>query len=787
MQADQWGLLHASTGSGKTLAAWLGALQICQARADMKPGRLKVLWITPMRALAADTTATLASSAKVFVPDWRIEMRTADTSAAIRARQGKHLPEVLVSTPESVSLLLASADAQTRLQSVQVVIVDEWHELLATKRGVQVQLALARLACWQPDLLCWGMSATLGNLDQALQTLVWPSGRPGLLVSDDKPKDIVMEVVLPDRVERFPWAGHLGLSLVAEVATRLWQAQSTLVFVNTRSQAERWYQALLEHDPSLAGVLALHHGSLDQAVRQWVEAGLKQGELRAVVCTSSLDLGVDFLPVEQVLQIGSAKGVARLMQRAGRAGHAPGRVARLALVPTHSLEILEAIAAQDAVRQRTIEARSSPLAPMDVLVQHLVTIALGGGFKPDELYTEVRQAYAYRDLTQDAWRWALAFVSGGGKALAAYPDYHRVQATDEGIWRVTDRQLARRHRMSIGTIVSDAMMQVRFWRKGGAGSRLGQVEESFVARLKAGDCFYFAGRLVELVRVQEMTAYVKRSTGKRAVLPRWVGGNMPLSSELAQSMLARLDGKIKDKQPAWLAIEPLLAIQADWSALPSSDYLLVEQWKSREGTHLFFYPFAGRHVHLGLATLLAWRLSREVPRTFTMAVNDYGFELLCAQPLVANEVLSPALFAVDSLQADILASLNAGELSQRRFREIARVAGLVFQGYPGAKKTARQIQASSGLFFEVFRQYDPENELLKQAGDEVLAQELEYGRLKETLVHLQNVRHEIKILARPTPFSFPLIVQRLRERLSSEALSDRVARMVQGLEKAIES
>lgn len=787
MRQRRWGLLHASTGSGKTLACWLGALQVCEAQDQLEAGRIKVLWVTPMRALAADTTVTLAESARELTPEWRVEMRTADSPASVRARQSKHLPEVLVTTPESLSLLLAAADAQLRLQSVQVVIVDEWHELLASKRGVQVQLALARLVRWQPSLICWGMSATLGNLDHALQALVWPAQESAAIVCDDVRKKIDMEVVLPATVERFAWAGHLGLSLVGEVAKRIWQAETTLVFVNTRAQAERWYQALLEHDAALAGVLALHHGSLDQSVRQWVEGGLKEGSLRAVVCTSSLDLGVDFLPVEQVMQIGSAKGIARLMQRAGRAGHAPGRTAKLTLVPTHSLEILEGLAAADAVAQQRIESRTSPVAPMDVLVQHLVTVALGGGFKPSELFEEVRQTFAYRKLSESAWQWALDFVKGGGQALAAYPDYRRVSVREDGVWHVPDRQLARRHRMSIGTIVSDAMMQVRFWRKGGAGSRLGQVEESFVARLKVGDTFYFAGKLVELVRVQEMTAYVRRATGNRAIVPRWMGGNMPLSSELADSILSRLDGKAQYHEPAWQAISPLLAVQASWSALPSSSYLLVEQWQSREGSHLFLYPFAGRHVHMGLATLIAWRLARQTPRTFTMAVNDYGFELLCAQPLQAQEVLVPELFSAEGLKADVLESLNAGELSQRRFREIARVAGLVFQGFPGARKTAKQIQASSGLFFEVFRQYDPENQLLKQAYEEVLSHELEHSRLQQTLARIRARPLLIKTIARPTPFAFPLVVDRLRERLSSEQLADRVARLVRDLEKAIES
>lgn len=786
MKAGRWGLLHASTGSGKTLATWYGALMRCVAAGESRRRGLKVLWVTPMRALATDTAATLQSTAQAVMPDWCVEMRTSDTKASVRARQGKQLPDALVTTPESLSLLLASTDAQARLKNVNVVVVDEWHELLGSKRGVQVQLALARLKQWNPAVVVWGMSATLGNLDEARQALTCAHPEASVLVSDEQPKAVSIQVMLPPKVERFAWAGHMGLSLLEQVVACLHQAQTSLVFVNTRAQAERWYQALIEHDASLAGMVALHHGSLDQGVRQWVEAGLKQGELKAVICTSSLDLGVDFLPVEQVLQIGSAKGVGRLMQRAGRAGHAPGRAARLVLVPTHSLEILEAIAAHDAVLARHIEPRHSPSAPMDVLVQHLVTVALGGGFTPEALFSEVRMAYAYRELDDAAWQWALDFVSGGGRALSAYPDYHRVQPDAQGIWRVPDRQLARRHRMSIGTIVSDAMMQVRYWRKGGGGSRLGQVEESFIARLKTGDCFYFAGKPLELVRIQDMTAYVRRATTKRAMVPRWLGGNMPLSSALAGAMLARLDGNGGDAHPAWQAIEPLLDVQRRWSALPSRHTLLVEQWQSREGTHWFIYPFAGRHVHLGLATLMAWRLAQQTPRTFTMAINDYGFELLCAQPLDAQQALTPSLFAVEGLQDDILASLNASELSQRRFREIARVAGLVFQGYPGAKKTARQVQASSGLFFEVFRQYDPDNALLRQAREEVLRQELEHTRLASTLERLRALPLNIQVLPRPTPFAFPLIVERLRERLSSEQLSDRVARLVRDLEGALD-
>ena len=521
-------------------------------------------------------------------------------------------------------------------------------------------------------------------------------------------------------------------------------------------------------------------------MREWVELGLKQGTLKAVVCTSSLDLGVDFLPVERVLQIGSPKGVARLMQRAGRSGHAPGRPSRVTLVPTHSLELVESIAAQDAIRAQHIEARVSPEKPLDVLVQHLVSVALGGGFRAEALHQEVQTAWAYRDLTQEEWEWALAFVRHGGSSLTAYPDYRRAIPDENGVWHVPDRQLARGHRMSVGTIVSDASMAVKFWSKGGGGASLGSVEESFIARLAPGDHFLFGGRLLELVRVQDMTAYVQKASGKKPAIPRWNGGRMPLSTELADAMVARLGQAASGcfEGAEMQLAQPLLEIQRDWSALPTERTLLAEVLKSREGWHLFLYPYAGRSVHLGLASVLAWRIGQHRPGTFSIAVNDYGLELLSATEIAWEEALTPALFSTDRLLPDVLASLNATQLAQRRFREIARIAGLIFQGYPGAPKSTRQLQASSSLFFEVFRKYDPHNMLLSQAQQEVLRQELEVARLEQTMQRMSQRALQVQRVKRPTPFAFPLLVERFRESLSSEKLADRIARMVRDLEKA---
>ncbi|RYF70820.1 MAG: DEAD/DEAH box helicase, partial [Comamonadaceae bacterium] len=688
------------------------------------------------------------------------------------ARCARRLPTVLVTTPESLSLLLARADARETLASVQLVVADEWHELLGNKRGVQVQLAIARLRGWNPALRVWGMSATLGNLPEAMHTLL---GEPpsdgdagasparGVLVQGKVDKRLVVDTLLPDHPERFSWAGHLGLSMLPAVVRELASSGTTLVFVNVRSQAEVWYKAILDARPDWAGELAIHHGSLDRGVREWVEAGLKAGRLRAVVCTSSLDLGVDFLPVERVLQIGSAKGIARLLQRAGRSGHAPGRPSRITLVPTHSLELVEAAGARAAVRAGQVEMRASPRRPVDVLVQHLVTVALGGGFEPEALYAEVRGTAAYRDLPREVWQWCLDFVHRGGPSLAAYPDYQRVVPDEEGIWRVPSARLARRHRANIGTIVSDASMVVQVLH----GARLGTMEESFLSRLSPGDCFVFAGNVLEMVKIEDMTAYVRRAARGRPTVPRWSGSRMPLSTVLADFVVRQLaqaaDGDYSE--PEMRCVRPLLEVQQRWSALPTPGTLLAETLRTREGWHLFLYPFAGRHAHTGLASLFAWRAAQGEAGTFSIAVNDYGLELLSAterdwaallpellraEPVATPAAESPGLPAEEALairntanagqhangdvQADaarhallheVLASLNATEMARRRFREIARVSGLIFQSHPGERRSARQLQASAQLFFEVFRKYDSSNMLLRQADEEVLSQELD--------------------------------------------------------------
>jgi ATP-dependent Lhr-like helicase len=802
MAAGSSGLLHANTGAGKTYSVWMGALRPPPgtAPADTVRGAppLQVLWLTPMRALAADTVRALAEPLPALAPRWTVGARTGDTGSSERARQARRPPTALVTTPESLSLMLSRESARDDLAAVHTVIVDEWHELMGSKRGVQVQLALARLQAWNPALRTWGLSATLGNLDEALETLLGRTAdgrpRPGVTVRGRVEKSLVIDTLLPENPGRFSWGGHLGAQMLGPVVTEIDRSGTTLVFTNTRSQAEIWYQMILDARPDWAGLVALHHGSLDRSVRDWVETGLKQGMLKAVVATSSLDLGVDFAPVERVLQVGSAKGVARLLQRAGRSGHAPGRPSRVTLVPTNTLELVEACAARDAALAGRIERRATPEQPLDVLVQHLVTVALGGGYRVGPLFDEVRRAHAYRDLSRSAFEWAHRFVERGGQSLAAYPEYHRVQADPgsedhpEGpLFRVPDRGIALRHRLSIGTIVSDASMRVAWLSGGGLGGTIGTIEEGFIARLRPGDCFVFAGRVLEYVRTRDMTAYVRKAARRTGAVPSWQGGKMPLSTELADAVLAQLSLVAAGRfdAPELRAARPMLDAQARLSNLPRPGRLLVEHFHSREGHHLFLYPFAGRQVHLGLGSLVAWRLARDRPNTFSIAVNDHGLELLSAEPVDVGSLLDGRVFDDADLLADMHASLNSSELAQRRFREIARVAGLVFTGHPGAPRSTRQLQASSSLFFEVFRNHDAGNLLLGQAEREALSQELDLPRLHATLARLRAWRVQPVTLHTPSPFSLPLMVERLREQLSTEKLGDRLARWVAEAERVL--
>ena len=799
-QRDVWarylrgesGLLHTPTGSGKTLAAIGGALiealgePDSSATAERSRARgaaagasreLKVLWITPLRALAADTARALREPVEGLGLDWTVGLRTGDASARDKrlAREGGL--DVLVTTPESLALLLSYPDTAARLSSLRCVVVDEWHELLGTKRGVLLQLGLARLRALSPRLRTWGLSATLGNLDEARDVLL-PHAPGAEIVSGATPRAMTLETLVPEVGERFPWPGHLGLSQLSRVTDRLFRAGTSLLFTNTRAHAELWHQALQAVWPEDPSTLALHHGSLDPLIRAEVEAGLREGRLRCVVATSSLDLGVDFPAVDQVLQLGSPKGTARLLQRAGRAKHRPGESGHVACVPTHMLERVEFAAVREAIAAQEVEARRPPRLSLDVLAQHCVTLALGGGFDADELLCEVRGTHAFAQLADAAWRSVLDFIVQGGSALEHYPDFHRVVRDTGGRYVVEDRRVATRHRLSIGTITSEGSVAVKLLR----GATLGAVEEGFVARLKPGDRFLFSGRMLKLVRMEAMTAYVQRAPAGEGQVPQWTGIRQPLSMELAarvERLLTRpVDG------PAKRALAGLLALQSQRSSRPRAGRLLVEAVRTREGPQLFVFPFAGRLANEGLAALVSLRWGRVEPNTFGYAANDYGFVLKPARDIAIDGDTLHALMSPERLFEDLRESLNLGELARRQFREIARIAGLLPPTVPGRpQKSTRQLQASSGLLYDVLQRYDPHHMLLELAEREVFAGQLEVQRLQRVLEDC--ARREVMLL-RPrglTPLSFPLWAEGLRGQLSTEDWKTRVQRAAGQLEK----
>ena len=795
------GLLHAPTGTGKTLAAWLGAVwrsRQLDAINDTPHAGLRVVWITPLRALAADTARALeeplAELAEPLGHRWQVGIRTGDTSAADRRRLRQNWPEGLVTTPETLSILLSLEDSVEIFANLDTVVVDEWHELLGTKRGVQTELALSRLRAIRPAVISWGLSATLANLDEATAALVGPARRQtARLIRADAPRQLEFSTLIPQPIERFPWAGHMGLRLLPQVIETIESASTTLAFTNTRSQAERWFDAIRAARPDWKNKLALHHGSVDRELRSAAEEGLRQGKLKCVVATSSLDLGVDFGPVEQVLQIGSPKGIARLLQRAGRSGHAPGAIGQLVCVPTHALELIECAAARLAAAAGTVEARRPLTGALDCLAQHIVTVACGGGFREADLLAEVRSTHAFAELDDAAWQWAIDFATRGGPALEAYPDFCRIKERF-GRWYIASPALARRHRMNIGTITSDATVEVK-WLRGG---RLGSVEESFISRLNTGDRFLFAGRPLTLFRFDGLTAWVKRARGSQGLqVPRWNGGRMPLSTLLSDAVLeqVRQAGEVSqqptstpaqsaDHSPALpretAAVAPLLATQACWSRLPSRDILLIERAKSRDGHHLFVFPFEGRLVHEGLAAVLAWRIANRTPSTLMLAANDWGFELSGAKRLELEARDFRQLLKPGDLLADLFACLNGTEMSKRQFREIARVAGLI----QGGQRSARQTQASAGLIFDVLAEHDAENMLLEQARREVLEQQFEFQRLAESLEAIAG--REIVVIDTPrlSPLAFPIWAEQIQSRLSTQNWRERIVQMATELEQA---
>jgi ATP-dependent Lhr-like helicase len=785
------GLVNAPTGCGKTFSVFLGVLidfinrhpQDYQTRSG---SGLQLMWISPLRALAKDIGRAMDAVILGLGMRWQVGTRNGDTEPAERQRQKRKMPEVLIITPESLHLLLAQKGYPEVFKSLKLVAIDEWHELLGSKRGVQVELALSRITALRGDgCSIIGISATIGNLEQAKEVLLSSLGEDhgsgGFIVRAMIDKPIDVESIFPDEIEKYPWAGHLGLKLVHKVIPILERSRTTLIFINTRGMSETWYQTLLTVSPDLAGAIALHHGSIDMELRNWVEDALHEGKLKAVVCTASLDLGVDFRPVETVIQVGSPKGVARFLQRAGRSGHQPGQVSKIWFLPTHSLELMEAAALKSAMQEGLIESREPMLLCFDVLIQYLSTLAISEGFYPEVLFPELKRTHCYREMTEEEFREILHFITEGGSALAQYDEYRKVEVVEGGLYKINSRRVAMRHRLHIGTIVSEPMLKVRFT----SGGYVGVIEEYFISRMEPGEVFTLAGRNLELVMIKDMTVLVRKSAAKKSRVPSWNGGRMPLSANLGMMLRRKLDeasGMLAGEGGAEPDIElrvlrPLFALQAELSYMPRENELLIEQIETKDGFHLFVYPFEGRLVHEAMAALLAYRISRITPISFTFAMNDYGFELLSDQPIPVDDSNVYELFSLDGLTGDIQRSVNSAEMARRKFRDIAVIGGLIFQGYPGEYAKARHLQSSAGLLFNVFAEYDPRNLLIRQAYNEVMDQQMEERRLRNMLERVSRGKMVLRWPSRLTPFCFPLKVDSMREDLSSEKLEDRVRRM----------
>ncbi len=848
------GLVNAPTGCGKTFSVFLGSvIQFINDHPNdyqkKKKSGLQLLWITPLRALAKDIGRAMEEVIFDLGMQWQIGIRNGDTDTSERQKQKRNMPEVLLITPESLHLFLAQKGYPEIFKTLRVVAVDEWHELMGGKRGVLVELAMSRiinsqltagsnqppaisyqlseeddqqpitsnqpssihlpipnshsqpisvnsqLANYPPpgtnhQLSLWGISATIGNLEQAKDVLLYPlinspyyeGVDESVIVKASLDKRIDIESILPDEIEKYPWAGHLGLTLAEKIVPIIEASTTTLIFINTRGMSERWYQKLLDIAPQFAGAIALHHGSIEHELRVWVEEALHVKKLKAVVCTASLDLGVDFRPVDTVIQVGSPKGVARFLQRAGRSGHGPGEISKIYFLPTHSLELVEAAALKEAIKENVIESREPAMLCFDVLTQYVCTIAIGEGFYADQLFKEVKSTHCFGDLNHQEWQTILHSVTSGGDALQHYDEYKKVEVEPGGLHRVKSRRIAMRHRMHIGAIVSDAMMKVKMI----GGAYVGMIEESFISRLEPGDVFVLAGRVLELVGIKEMTVTTKKSSSKKVIVPSWNGGRMPLSANLSMMLRRAFNSALSKGAKAieLKALQPLFELQKELSHIPRAGELLIEQIETRDGHHLFVYPFEGRLVHEAMAAIIAFRIGRIKPLTFSIAMNDYGFELLCDQPIPIDDSNVYDLFSVKDLLRDIQQSINSVEMARRKFREIAVIGGLIFQGYPGESKKARHLQASASLLFNVFYEYDRNNLLLRQAYQEVLDQQMEEVRLHNALERITNSNIILRFPKRITPFCFPILADGLnRNSLSTEKLEDRIQRLQAQLEK----
>ena len=782
-QSDTWkavlsgysGLVNAPTGSGKTLSLLPPILwpnKDCSLKTNVF-----CIWITPLRSLSQQ----IRISMEEFIDDNNLNLtvgiRNGDTPQKIRNLQRKKLPHILITTPESLQLLISSKDWVKKFSFLQAVVVDEWHELIGSKRGVQTELCIAALQNLTSKISIWGISATIGNLKEAMSVLLgdYNKNEKRVLIKSNFKKKITVHSIAPKEIKQMPWRGHLGTNLIRYLTPVINKSQSTLIFTNTRSQCELWYQKILAEIPELAGNMAMHHGSISKEIRIWVEDSLRNNQLKVVVCTSSLDLGVDFHPVESIIQIGGPKGVARFIQRAGRSGHQPNKESKIYFLPTHAIELIECSALNKAVQQEYVEQRTPYILCFDVLIQFLISLAVSEGFYPNNVLNYIKKTHAFSLITLQEWEWVLKNITIGSNSLKAYNEYKKVDILESGLFKVNSRLIAMRHRLQIGTIVSDEQLQIKLIN----GKRIGVIEEWFISKLKKGEVFLFGGQFYKIFQIKNMEVLVKKSKSKKGKVVSWMGGRMSFSSymsELLRNELYELNNPQSNKDIS--PLNYLAKIQFQISTIPKENEFLIESFETKEGFHTVFYPFEGRFVHEALSHLIAYRISLLKPVTFSLAYNDYGFELLSDEFLNIENVLDNNLWDESYLFEDLNQSINTSEMARRKFRDIAVISGLIFTGMPNKRKKNKDLQSGSQLLFDVFRDYEPENLLFKQSFSETFEYQLEEERLRKALIRIQKQKLIWKKISKPSPFSFPIITDRLRESLSSEQFDDRISKML---------
>jgi len=761
-RAGQSQLVVAPTGAGKTLAGFLPSLVALSGGA--RPARLHTLYVSPLKALAVDVARNLDRPIAEMNLDISVETRTGDTPPARRQRQKHQPPDILLTTPEQVSLLLSHADAPKFFATLEAVIVDEVHAIFATKRGHLLALALARLRAIAPALRVTGLSATVPDPAPLLDFLSSGKNCRATLVRAD---DGAMSVVsILNSGNRIPWSGHSARHALGEVYDAIRAARMTLVFVNTRSQAELTFQALWSmNDDRLP--IALHHGSLDVEQRRRVEAAMAKGSLRAIVATSTLDLGIDWGDVDLVIQIGAPKGTSRLTQRIGRANHRMDEPSRAMLVPGNRFEMLECLAAQEAISEGALDGEAPREGALDVLAQHIMGVACSAPFSADALYAEITSAAPYADLTRETFNAAVEFAATGGYALRSYDRFRKIVKTPDGLYRVRNAQAAQQHRMNAGTIIDAPSFTIRLARGGrarGGGRNLGTMEEWFIEGLSPGDTFLFAGEVLRFEGVEGTDAFVTRAPGEDPKIPSWNGGKFPLSTFLA----GRVRALVADEAGRAALPEQIrdwLAVQREVSAIPKADEMLVETFPNANRHFLVCYPFDGRLAHQTLGMLLTRRLERAGVQPLGFVPTEYSLSVWARKDMSGLDL--EALFAEDMLGDDLESWLAESVLMKRTFRDCAVIAGLIDRRHPGQTKTGRQVTFSADLIFDVLKEHEPGHLLLKAAWADAARGYLDLGRLQGLLSRIKGrLRHAA--LTRVSPLAVPVMLEINKEMVAGE-------------------